>query len=281
MSRIEDRLMQAVREGVAQDRLQLPTLPEVALRIQRLARDESVSAARLAAEIGRDPATAARLLKIANSASQRALRAVDNLQMAIARIGMTLTCNLAIGLTVEQLFRARSPLIDRKLRAVWTRSQEVAAMAQVLAAHCTVLKPELALLAGLVHEIGVLPVLRIADEQFPEVAEDPAALERALAQLHPRTGALVLRVWNFPPEIVDVPMHHVNLRRDHDGPADYGDVITVACLQTHLGGDHPLAQVDRSTVPAFAKLDLSPEVDFLEIDGVQEQYDDNCGMLAA
>jgi HD-like signal output (HDOD) protein len=281
MSGIEDRLMQAVREGIAHDRLPLPTLPEVALRIQRLARDEDVTAAALAAEISRDPATAARLLKIVNSASQRALRSVDNLQMAIARLGMNLTCSIAIGLTVEQLFRARSPMIDQRLRAVWKRSQEVAAMAQVLATHCTALKPELAMLAGLVHEIGVLPVLRMADEQFPEVAQDSAALERALAQLHPRTGVLVLRLWNFPPEIVDVPMQHVDLRRRHDGPADYGDVISIACLQTHIGVDHPLAAVDRGTVPAFGKLDLSPEVDMLEAEGIQEEFNDNCALLRA
>lgn len=279
MSRIEDHLMQTVRESIAQDRLPLPTLPEVALRIQRLARDEDVTAARLATEISRDPATAARLLKIANSASQRSRRGVDNLQMAIARIGMNLSCSIAIGLTVAQLFRARTPLIDQRLRATWTRSQEVAAMAQILAAHCTVLKPELAMLAGLVHEIGVLPVLRIADEQFPDVAQDTEALERVLAQLHPRTGALVLRMWNFPAEIADVPMQSADLLRRHDGPADYGDVISVARLQTHVGLDHPLAKVDRSTVPAFAKLDLSPEVDMLEAEGMQERYDDNYELL--
>jgi HD-like signal output (HDOD) protein len=272
--------MQAVRDGIANDRLPLPTLPEVALRIQQLARDEDVSAGRLATEISRDPATAARLLKIANSASQRALRKVDNLQMAVARLGMDLTGSIVIGLTIEQLFRARSGVIARRLQASWARSQEVAAMAHVLATHYTLLKPELAMLAGLTHEIGVLPILRLADD-FPEVADDPVALERVLMQLHPRTGNLVLRMWNFPPEIADVPMRHLDFARRHDGPADYADVITVANLQSHVGRDHPLAQVDRTQVPAFEKLDISPEVDMFEVEDIGDELQESRAMLEA
>lgn len=280
MSKIEDRLMEAVREGIAQDRLPLPTLPEVALRIQELARDENVSAGRMANEISRDPATAARLLKVANSASQRALRKVDNLQMAVARLGMDLTSSIIISLTIKQLFRARSEIISRYLKASWVRSQEVAAMAHVMATHYTVLKPELAMLSGLTHEIGILPILRLADD-FPEISEDPAALERVLAQLHPRIGCLVLRTWNFPPEIVDVPMQHLQFSRRHAGPADYADVVMVANLQIHIGGDTALARVDRTQVPAFEKLDISPEVDVLEGEDIGDQFKESQALLAA
>jgi len=280
MSRIEDRLMNAVRDGIAQDCLPLPTLPEVALRIQELARDKNVSAGRMASEISRDPATAARLLKIANSASQRALRKIDNLQMAVARLGIDLTSSMVISLTLAQLFRARSEVIGRQLKASWVRSQEVAAMAHVMATHYTVLKPELAMLAGLTHEIGMLPILRLADD-FPEITEDPAALDRVLQQLHPRTGCLVLRMWNFPPEIIDVPMLHLNFSRRHDGPADYADVVTVASLQSHIGHDTPLAKIDRARVPAFEKLDISPEVDMLESEDISEELQESRALLAA
>ena len=280
MSKIEERLMNAVREGIAQDRLPLPTLPEVALRIQELARDRNVSASRMASEIARDPATAARLLRIANSSAQRALRKIDNLQMAVARLGIDLTSNIVTSLTMAQLFRARSEGVGRYLKASWVRSQEVAAMAHVMAAHFTVLKPELAMLAGLTHEIGVLPILRLADD-FPEINDDPAALQRVIEKLHPRTGCLVLRVWNFPPEIIDVPMLHLDLTRRHDGPADYADVVTVANLQGHVGRDTALAKVDRSRVPAFEKLDISPEVDVLEGGDIGDELQESYSLLAA
>lgn len=280
MSSVEERLLTAVREGIAQDRLPMPTLPEVALRIQELASDENVSAGKLANEISRDPATAARLLKIANSASQRAVRKIDNLQMAVARLGMDLTSSIVTSLTMTQLFRARSPVVDQQLKASWVRSQEVAAMAHVMAAHYTALKPELAMLAGLTHEIGALPILRLADD-FPEINQDPAALERVLAQLHPRIGCLVLRMWKFPPETVDVPMHHLQFTRRHDGPADYADVVTVANLQCHAGKNSRLASVDRAQVPAFEKLDISPEVDIIESEDIGGEFKETRELLAA
>lgn len=280
MSKIEDRLMQALRESIAQDSLPLPTLPEVALRIQELARDENVSAARMASEILRDPATAARLIKIANSAAQRALRKIDNLQMAVARLGINLTSSIVTSLTIAQLFRARSEFIGRHLNASWLRSQEVAAMSHVMAMHYTVLKPELAMLAGLTHEIGMLPILRLADD-FPEISEDPVALDRVLEQFHPRIGCLVLRMWNFPMEICDVPMRHLDFARRHDGPADYADVVSVATLQCHMGSNTPLAKVDRTLVPAFQKLDISPEVDMIEGVDVSEELKESRSLLAA
>ena len=280
MSTIEDRLMQAVREGIAEDRLPLPTLPEIAMRIQELARDEHVSASRMAAEIGRDPATSARILKIANSAAQRAVRPVDNLQMAVARLGMNLTSSIVISLTMKQLFHARSEAISLRLKTSWVRSQEVAAMAHMIASHHTVLKPELAMIAGLTHEIGVLPILRIADG-FPEIANDPKALERVLQKLHPRSGCIVLRMWHFPEDIVDVPMQHLDFLRRHDGPPDYADVVTVANLQIHADQDNFLSKVDRSQVNAFARLDISPEVDMLEIEDVQEQFQQAQELFAA
>lgn len=280
MSSIEERLLSLVREGITQDRLPMPTLPEVALRIQELASDENVSASRLASEISRDPATAARLLKIANSASQRALRKIDNLQMAVARLGMDLTSNIVTSLTMTQLFRARSPVVDQHLKASWVRSQEIAAMSHVLATHYTALKPELAMLAGLTHEIGALPILRLADD-CPELSKDPTALDRVLAQIHPRVGCLVLRMWKFPQEIVDVPMQHLQFTRRHDGPADYSDVVTVANLQCHVDGNSRWADVDRTRVPAFEKLDISPEIDVIESKDIGDEFKETRALLAA
>lgn len=79
-----------------------------------------------------------------------------------------------MGFAAEQMFHARSPVVDRMLRQAWVRRQEVAALAHVLTLHYAALNPELALLAGLVHEISALPILRLAGDH-PSVAHDPRA----------------------------------------------------------------------------------------------------------
>lgn len=278
---LEDRFFRSIVDALTHDRLTLPTLPEIAVRISHLTQQEDVTAARLAQEIGKDPAMAVRLLRVANSASQSGGgRRIENVQQAIARLGLELTRLLVSGLAIEQMFTAKSLLLKERLRRSWARSVEVAALAQVLAAHCTLLKPELALLAGLVHEVGVLPLIKFA-ETDPQLADSPPLLEGLIERLHPRVGKLVLQAWNFPEELVDVPQACRDFARHHDGPADHADVVMVAILQSQAGRDRSLARVDRGAVPAFAKLDLNPALDVFDLEGVQDEYDGQVARLAA
>src|SRR5688572_1435162 len=94
----EDRLYRAVVDALTQDRLTLPTLPEVAMRISQATQDERTTASRLANEIARDPAIAVRLLRVANSSALCGGRKIDNLQQAITRLGMPLVRSLVTGL---------------------------------------------------------------------------------------------------------------------------------------------------------------------------------------
>lgn len=276
----EDRLFRAVVDALTQDRLTLPTLPEVAMRIGQATQDERATASGLAAEIGRDPAIAVRLLRVANSSALSAGRKIDNIQQAVTRLGMGLVRSLVTGLALEQLFFSRAPALKERLRKTWANSLEVAALAQVLASHCTVLRPEMAMLAGLSHEIGALPVIRMA-ESFGEDVTDMAALDRVIRNLQPRVGRMVLQAWDFPAELVEVPSRWMDFGRTHDGPADYIDVVTVAALQSHQNREGRLAGIDRLRVPAFLKLDINPEVDVFEIDGVQERFEESRAALSA
>lgn len=275
----EERLFRAVVDALTQDRLVLPTLPEVAMRVSGMSQDDRVTASILAAEIGRDPAIAVRTLRVANSSALSGGRRVDNLQQAVTRLGIGLVRSLVAGLALEQLFFSRSPVLKERLRRTWTQSVEVAALSQVLCAQCTVLRPELAMLAGLAHEIGALPVIRMAESLGEDLPDGPT-LDRVIRSLQPRVGRLVLQAWDFPEELVEVPSRWMDFSRTHDGPADYIDVVTVAALQSPLHREGRLAAIDRSRVPAFLKLDISPEVDVFELDGMQERYEDSYAALS-
>lgn len=276
----EDRLFRSVVDALTQDRLVLPTLPEVAMRVGQISRDDNVTAAKLAAEISRDPAIAVRVMRVANSSALRGGKRIDNLQQAVARLGLGLVRSLVAGLALEQLFFSRSLVLKDRLRRSWATSLEVAALSQVLAAHCTVLRPEMAMLAGLVHEIGSLPIIRVAET----VCEDPPPIEqldKVLRTLQPRVGRLVLQAWDFPEELIEVPTGWMDFSRQHDGPADYVDVVTVAALQSHTHRNGRFAGIDRARVPAFAKLDIRPDVDVLELEGMQQEYAESYSVLSA
>jgi HD-like signal output (HDOD) protein len=276
---LEQTFLNELLDAIKNDRLTLPTLPEVALRIKEAVEDPDASSAVIADEIAKDAALAARIIKVANSPLLRGRVAVDNLQLAITRMGVTFVRNLATGLAMEQMFQATNDQIDAKLRQSWEHSIEVASICQVLASHYTKLKPDQAMLAGLVHEIGILPILTCA-EDTPEILEHEGILDKIIQRLHPKIGSAILKTWDFPEELVGVPMGYLDFKREHEGPADYIDIVTVANLQSYAGSDHPLGQMDWSQVPAFEKLGMSPEIDVHEVDELAEDLNEARSALA-
>ena len=259
MSKLADKVQQELIQAIDNDELVLPTLPEVALRVRETAEDPNASIPALAKVIGNDAALTARIIKVVNSPLLRTNKEITDLQMAVSRLGINYTCNLATGLAMEQMFQATSDVVDRKMREVWNKSTEIAGICHVLCRHYTRLMPDQATLAGLVHQIGVLPILTYA-EDHNELLADSISLNHVIEQIHPIIGDKILRTWEFPEPIAMVPSQYLNFARD-SAKADYVDIVQVATLQSYLGSEHPYTQLDWSKVPAFAKLGLDPQVD--------------------
>ncbi|HHO68806.1 MAG TPA: HDOD domain-containing protein, partial [Gammaproteobacteria bacterium] len=204
--------------------LQLPTLPEVALRVRDAVEDEDATANRIAEIIAMDAALSARLIHVANSPLYRGRKEIDRLPMVVSRLGNSLVRSLVTSQVMKQMFQATSDAVDQRLRGVWEHSVQVAAIARALAAQFTKVAPDQAMLAGLLHDIGVLPVLYRAEER-DELLEDTDLLDDLIKELHGCIGAAILRHWKFPDSLVAVAAEHENLQRSHDGPADLIDVV--------------------------------------------------------
>ena len=259
MSQLVDQIQEELLQAIEDDALILPTLPEVAIRVREAAENPNIGTHALSRVISNDAALSARLIKVVNSPLLRGNREINDLQAAIDRLGINYTCSLAIGLAMEQMFQATHEAVDAKLREVWVRSTEIAAISQVLCRHFTRLQPDQATLAGLVHQIGVLPILTYAEEH-DLLLSDAASLNHVIERLHPQLGERILRAWEFPEVIACVPGQMHDFTRD--SPAvDYVDIVQVAILQSHLGTRHPLTALDWGSVPAFAKLGLNPKAD--------------------
>lgn len=256
---IEEKFLADLLRDIEENRLVLPTLPEVALKIRQVVDDPKTSASQIARIMGSDAALSARLIQVANSPLYRGRNPVDNLQTAVSRLGNILVRSLVTSLVMDQLHRDQSARLKKRLTALWQHNTQVAAISHVLAAHFTSLKPDEAMLAGLVHDIGTLPILSRA-EKIPELIDDEERLDRIVAQMHPQIGHMILKAWGFPTELVAVAAGHEYLQRNPDGPADYTDLVIVANLQSYHGTQHPHAQVDWKTVPAFARLGIDPEL---------------------
>ena len=114
------------------------------------------------------------------------------------------------------------------------------------------------MLAGLIHRIGVLPILLRA-EKTPQVIKDPRVLDTIVETLHARIGRAVLEHWEFPDELKTVVAEHADITRAHTGASDYADVVQVANLAIRKDTGHPFGRVDWNEVPAVRATRADPE----------------------
>lgn len=277
MSETIEQISRELLNALDNDQLVLPTLPEVALRVREVSADPDVDVSTLTKAIESDPAISARIIKITNSPLLRASRPIEDLKMAVSRLGINYTTNLATSLAMQQMFQATSDVIDQRMREVWSHSTEVSGIAHVLARHYTKLKPDQATLAGVVHQIGVLPILTFAEDNR-RLLKDPAALDELIQSLHPILGRKILEAWDFPDELIIVPEGHLNFTREVSR-VDYADVVMVANLQSYIGTDHPLTKLDWTQISAFDRLGLEPEVNTLEVEDLSAEMEAAMALL--
>ena len=226
----EHAIIAEINDALENNRLDLPTLPDMALKIQGLIDDPNVSADKIVNLLSSDPAISVHIIRAANSAALSNGNPVGNLRSAISRLGYRMLRSMVMNITMTKLFQARSPFINQQMKELWEHSREVAANSYVLAQQQKHLKPEQAMLAGLVHDIGTLPLYLYADRHHSRL--DQTTLEELIHKFSATIGTRLLQSWNFPDELVDVAAGHENLQRISGSKlADYVDVVTMANLQ--------------------------------------------------
>lgn len=240
--------------AIENNELVLPTMPDWAIKIQNLLDDINASANQIVSAISGDPALVAQLIKTANSATYCDKPKVDTVMAAVSRLGYKALRNLILMVTMARFSNAEQPAIKKYLSKFWEHSREVAAISYVLAKTQKHLNPEQAMLAGLIHEIGTLPLCLHAEKMTSSL--DDSTLNAIVSKFHSKIGEKLLQVWEFPLELVEVVVTHEDLQRETgEARASYADVVTVANM------------LNRSTVKitpweniaAVKRLWLSPE----------------------
>ena len=276
---LKQKLLTQLITDLENDKLVLPSLPEVALKVRDTLDDDNANAKDVAKVIATDAALSARLIQVANSPLLRGSTQIDSVEMAVARMGNTTVRNCVNSLIVQQIFQPTTEVTDRLFRKFWEHSTEVAAISHALASFAR-LKPDQAMLAGLVHDIGALPIIKYA-EDLPELLEQEQVLADIISELHTTIGTALLSKWEFPQEIINVAAKHEELTRDPGGKPDLVDVVIAANLQSYFGKDHRLATVPWNTVPAFARLGLDTEVSVIDMEDTGESIKDIQAALRA
>ena len=203
-----------------------------------------------------DPAIATYIMKVANSALYRIGKPIRTIEQAILRMGLSTIKSLVTCFALRGLFYSDHDYIKQRMKNLWKHSAEVAAVAFVLARKLGNFDPEQALLLGLLHDIGMLPILTYA-EHIPLIAQNNDKIDTTIQQLHGEIGAIILKKWHFEDDFAIVAQEADDWWRDSQTTADYCEAKDKV---TFLAGNNPIPLI--TTLPAFKKLGLnnaSPE----------------------
>lgn len=216
---------------LSKGQIELPSVPEVVIKLQRTLADENVNNETVVLVVGAEPVLAGKLMNMANSAALNASgRKIADLRTAVARVGFNIVRSAALTFAVEQLRKVeefqhlRGPLDD-----LWKNSVQVAALCHVLARRFTSLNGDAALLAGLMHNVGRIYILTRAS-QNPALIADRLTYNSMVRDWHANVGKAVLENWRVAEEIVEAVTGYEDLDREARGPVTLTDVLSLAVL---------------------------------------------------
>ena len=232
----------------------LPSMPEVALKINQAVQDENLDFRKIAEIVQTDPMISARAVQVANSAMYSGSQPVQTIKRAVQRIGLRAMRTIVMSVTLRNLYTPQSSLIKKRMKSYYHHSIRVGVLSHVLAKKIKGFDPEQAFLAGLIHDIGIVPLLIRADSH-DELKNSPEMLDKLIYSLKTKVGAMLLKQWNFESELITVAQDAENWNRDVI-KADYCDVVQVAQLHCEMIGGRKLDAPALTELPAFERLDL-------------------------
>ncbi len=171
--------VQALAQEMSGGKIEIPSFPDVAVRIRQVLADDNCNSAQVAKVVAAEPGMTAKLLQMANSAALNPSgHKITELKGAIARIGFSNVRSASLAYAMSQIRNAPSLVSIRKpLNELWEHSVKMAALAFVAARRWAKVSPDKALLAGLMHGVGKVYILARSAEH-PALFADPARYQQ-------------------------------------------------------------------------------------------------------
>jgi HD-like signal output (HDOD) protein len=189
----------------------LPSMPTTFAALQRALASPKTDSSKVATIIQKDPAIAAKVLQVCNSAFFRLPRRVASIQQAVSYLGLSTVRSMVLSAELFKPGKTLCAALD--LGQLQRHALNVALVARSLAAETA--WAEDAFLAGLLHDIGFLVLGRQRGVEMQQALEAHATgmpLEDAERKFvgvdHGTAGAYLLGLWGLPYDIVEAVANH-------------------------------------------------------------------------
>lgn len=248
------KLFLKIYEDLTNNTLKLPSIPSVAFKVRKLIDLDTSTATEICRAINMDPAMAAKILKAANSPIYRGANKIETINQAVVRLGYTVTRQLVLSFALRDVFKIDSERLRIIMNDLWEHSLNIATNTYTLSKELKLLSPEEALLAGLIHDIGAIPIILYA-KQYPNLLESDDTLASTINSFKGELGGIILKKWDFSNPMVSVAREAEHWERHADQP-DYCDLVIVAQLYS-IDRTQPFQNApDLEQSPSFKRLGL-------------------------
>lgn len=252
---------------------ELPTLPEVALRIRALVISEEGDASMLSRIIEQDPSLSSKILKVANSSFYcSAGRRINSIKNAITRIGFNQIGNISMAVCLIRQFSRKSNILNYK--QFWKHSLSAAFLTSLV--HDTSSETSLnnekqsIFLSGLLHDIGILIYDQFFHEEFEkiidyamqkEISYHEAELELFPNETHAAIGSAFLEMWKLDSSVISSIRYHHSPEK---APENFRPYVFVTYLTEYILCNSSLGTFEGMVVPGNKQvlnaLSLTPDM---------------------
>ena len=246
--------VQLLATDLTNNDLELPTFPDAVVRIQQAFQKDDVNANEIVRIISSDPALAATVIRIANSAAVRtSANEIVDVRKAVVQMGFKLVQSCAISFALRQLERNEKLSEDARtaLKSIWTESVELAARCYVVAKHYTKLNAEEAMLAGLLSVLGRLYIFMKSIE-YPDIPY--SELDEILKEWHPAIAKAIAETWGMSEELA-VALENQLVS---DPPVEENPTLTEVMISAKIVFQHSVSEqpLDGSVFPVLQRLGI-------------------------
>lgn len=206
-SKALDRLMSTMGD--------LPALPAVVSEVMTMTDDPSIGMDRISAQIERDPALTAKILRISNSPYYGMRQYIGTLKLALVVLGVREVRNIVLGVSV--FYALQDDTHNSPLRhAFWGHATNVAALSKRLARQFVHGLDGEDFISGLLHDVGKMALWRKHGEDYAAILTGPdgngprlcETETRSFGYDHAEMAAALAVNWNLPKTLVDALYCH-------------------------------------------------------------------------
>jgi putative nucleotidyltransferase with HDIG domain len=216
-------LMEVISSYMENNTLAIPIFNSIAVRLQDVLAKSDYSIDEVNRLIVADPGLASQVLRVSNSSFYAGLNKVTTIQDAIVRLGAACVANIVMMATQKNIYRSDDAGLNGLMGDLWKHSLCCAIGSRWLATKVNygAISQE-AFLAGLLHDIGKMYLLKVLEEIMKEKNYETdisaALILEVIESMHSVHGARIMDQWNLPEAYVIVARDHETQEWDVKNP---------------------------------------------------------------